>query len=289
MSVTPFDANLKLDLSSFESFLNWQIESGISGIIILGSTGEFLSVDDKERNTLIKSAVSIINNRVPLLVGTGAESSKQGVGYCLEAEDLGADGFLIIPPFYSTPTEQELVFHFQSIAGKVQSPIMLYNNPATSNVDMRPDLLSKLSNFNHIEYVKESTMDVTRVRDIHILSKGNLKVFGGILGFESFVNGACGWTSVAANVMPEKCNLIYTLVEKGEIKKAFEIYKRIVPLLQLVGQNRYVSATKYLLQLMGRSAGNPRQPRLPLPTKEKAWARNVYENVIKQQNKFEGK
>jgi 4-hydroxy-tetrahydrodipicolinate synthase len=142
---------------------------------------------------------------------------------------------------------------------------MVYNNPATANVDLLPPLLARLAGIENVRYVKESTMDVTRVRDITLLSGGKLAVFGGIMGFESFLEGAKGWVSVASNVVPRETAEIYTRVKAGDIAGAWDVYMRILPIIRFVGGIWYVGGTKALLNAMGLPVGNPRPPRLPAP------------------------
>ena len=187
---------------------------------------------------------------------------------------------LIIPPFYSTPTEDELYQHYKTIGESISIPVMLYNNPATSNVDMLPPLVARLSEIDNVSYIKESTMDATRVRDIIRLSAGRMSVFGGIMGYESFMNGAVGWTAVGCNLMPREFSDMYRLsVEERDIEAASSLYDRIKPLIDLVGQDRYVGATKCALALMGLPAGPPRPPRLPATDDTRAWVERVVDDL----------
>jgi 4-hydroxy-tetrahydrodipicolinate synthase len=201
---------------------------------------------------------------VPVLIGAGAERTEDAMDKARMARDIGADGTMIIPPFYSTPTEAELMRHYERIAGATDLPIMLYNNPATANVDLTPPLVARLSEIEHVDYIKESTMDVTRVRDILDLSGGRMSVFGGIMGFESFVNGAVGWVAVGSNVMPSAFARLFTLTaDTKDYDAARALYAEVLPIIRLVGGHRYVSASKAALNLLGFAVGDPRAPRLP--------------------------
>ena len=251
--VTAFDAEGGLDLDSQARFTDWQIREGIHGLIPLGSTGEFLSLDEAERRALAKCVIDVAAGRVPVLIGAGAERTEDVIRNCRMAEELGASGTMVIPPFYSTPTEEELITHYARIAASTTLPIMVYNNPATANVDLTPSFVARLSEIEGIDYIKESTMDVTRVRDIIELCDGRMSVFGGIMGFESFVEGAEGWVAVGSNILPAA---------------SAKLYRRILPVIRLVGGHRYVSATKAALGMMGFPMGAPRAPRLPLPEAE---------------------
>tara|TARA_Y200000002_G_scaffold316787_1_gene275232 strand:+ start:2203 stop:3096 length:894 start_codon:yes stop_codon:yes gene_type:complete len=267
--VTAFDNNGRIDLDAQARFTEWQVGNGIHGLIPLGSTGEFLSMSFSERKAIAECVIKTVNGRVPVLVGAGAESTEEVIDNVEMAENLGADGTMIIPPFYSTPTSMELLKHFERISQSATKPIMLYNNPATSNVDLTPDLVADLSHFQHIDYIKESTMDVTRVRDILELSEGRMNVFGGIMGYESFLSGACGWVAVGSNIMPKEFSLLFSCAYKDkDLNEARRIYKKLLPIIRLVGGHRYVSATKAALMEIGQSVGLPRSPRLPLPDSE---------------------
>ena len=267
--VTAFDADGRIDLDAQSRFVNWQVEQGIHGLIPLGSTGEFLSLSFSEKKELTDCVIKSVDGRVPVLAGAGAESTDEVIRNLEMAEDLGADGTMIIPPFYSTPTRSELIRHFERISEKASKPIMLYNNPATANVDLTPDIVAELSYFPHIDFIKESTMDVTRIRDILEFSAGRMKVFGGIMGYESILSGACGWVAVGSNIMPKDFSELFVYSQNDkDLDAAREIYKKILPIIRLVGGHRYVSATKAALIEIGQPVGLPRPPRLPLPSSE---------------------
>jgi 4-hydroxy-tetrahydrodipicolinate synthase len=214
--------------------------------------------------------------RVPVLIGTGAEDTREVVRLSREAESLGADGVMIIPPFYSTPTWDECYVHYRTVADAISIPIMVYNNPATANLDIMPALVARLAEIDNVGYIKESTLEVTRVRDIIRLCGDRMTVFGGILGFESFVEGAQGWVAVGSNAMPRALADIYNLtVTQGDINGARELYLSVLPLIEFVAGHRYVSGSKALLNLMGFAAGQPRPPRLPLPDEDMVKAREL--------------
>ena len=279
--VTPFSEDgRQVDENAIRRFVEWQIQHGVHGLIPVASTGEFLSLTDAERRRVAELVIDQADGRVPILIGAGAENTWDVVRYSREAQDLGADGVLIIPPFYSTPTDDELYEHYATVGAAISIPIMLYNNPATSNVDMLPPLVARLSEIDNVSYIKESTMDATRVRDILRLSNGRMSVFGGIMGFESFMNGATGWTAVGCNLMPTEFSDLYRLcVESRDIDAASTLYDKLKPVIDLVGQDRYVSATKSALGLMGLPVGPPRPPRLPARDDLLARVRRVVDDL----------
>jgi 4-hydroxy-tetrahydrodipicolinate synthase len=274
--ITPFDELQCFDEARMRSFVDWQIEQGIQGLVPLGSTGEFLSMSDEERHKVAQTVIEQAAGRVPVLVGTGAESTEDVIRYSQDAEKLGADGLLIIPPFYCNPTEDELFEHFRRVGDAVSIPIMIYNNPNAANVDMSPKTVARLSTIDNVLYIKESTLEITRVRDIIRLCGDSITVFGGVLGFESFLAGAKGWIAVGSNVMPAEFAQIYTATEiEKDLDKARKIYQRILPVIDFVFGHRYVSGTKTLLAEMGLSVGAPRSPRLPSPPEDVKWAKDI--------------
>jgi len=269
--VTPFDADGAVDLKALAALTEWQIAEGIHGLIPLGSTGEFLSLTEAEREAVAACVIETAAGRVPVLVGAGAEWTDDAVRASLMAQRRGADGVMIIPPFYSSPTEDELFAHYSRIAARLSIPIMLYNNPATANVDLTPPIIARLSTIDGVDYVKESTLEVTRIRDILELCGDRMTVFGGILGFESFVEGAEGWVSVGSNVMPGAFARLFALTaDAQDYDAARALYRRILPVIRMVGGHAYVTATKAALEMMGRPVGGPRPPRLPATEAERA-------------------
>ncbi|MCX5512568.1 dihydrodipicolinate synthase family protein [Kaistia algarum] len=267
--ITPFDTEGRVDLAATANFVDWQITEGIHGLVPLGSTGEFLSMTDDERAAVAETVIRKAAGRVPVLIGTGAESTDDVIRYSRQAESLGADGVMIIPPFYSTPTEDELFEHYRRIGAAIGLPIMIYNNPATANVDLTPRIVERLSRIDNVRYIKESTMDVTRIRDILEFCGDRMTVFGGIMGFESFLEGAAGWIAVGSNIMPKEMAQLFSLwADHRDYDGAKALYHRMLPVIRLVAGHRYVSGTKAALAMMGRSVGDPRPPRLPLPSAE---------------------
>jgi 4-hydroxy-tetrahydrodipicolinate synthase len=269
--VTPFVGDgSAIDQAALRQLVNWQIDEGIHGLIPLGSTGEFLSLSREERREVTEICVHEARGRVPVLIGTGAEATFDAIELSREAESFGADGVMIIPPFYSTPTPDELFEHYRRIGEAISVPIMVYNNPATANVDLTPQILARLAHIDAVTMVKESTLEVTRVRDIIDLCGDRLAVFAGILGYESFWLGAQGWVAVCSNLMPRASADMFNLVaDDCDRDQALALYKRMLPIIRWVGGHRYVSATKTAFGIMGLAVGEPRPPRLPLPDDER--------------------
>ncbi len=275
--VTPFTADgASVDLEALKRLVEFQIAEGIHGLIPLGSTGEFLSVTPDERTAIVETTVRAAAGRVPVLIGTGAEWTRDAVTMSREAEALGADGVMIIPPFYSVPTEDELYVHYKAVADAISIPIMVYNNPATANVDLLPAFVARLSTIPNCCYIKESTLDVTRVRDIVRMCGERMTVFAGVLGFESFWLGAEGWVAVCSNLAPRlSAQLFEASVDRRDLDEGTAVHRKLLPLLPFVGGPRYVAGTKAAFEMMGMPMGPPRAPRLPLPEGDRPALRKV--------------
>jgi|TARA_B100000678_G_scaffold210884_1_gene178455 4-hydroxy-tetrahydrodipicolinate synthase len=265
--VTPFSEDgSKVDHSTLRRFVDWQISNGVPGLIPLGSTGEFLSIADEERREIVTTIIQQVDGRVPVLVGTADEWTDKAVRYSREAEELGASGVMVVPPYYASPTEDELYAHYQRISDAISIPIMVYNNPNTANVDLTPDLLARLSQIENVDYVKESSGDISRIREIDRLSEGRMTVFAGYHAFDSFLLGAKGYVSVCGNIVPKLSSDLYKLViEESDAASGRELYHRLLPLLDAISGDLYVSATKAALELVGMPVGIPRMPRLRVP------------------------
>ena len=267
---TPFTpGGHTIDTAALRRLVDWQIESGSHGLIPLGSTGEFLSVSDDERRQVVETVVEAAGGRVPVLIGTADEWTDKAVRYSLEAQAIGADGLMIISPYYSSPTEDELFEHFRRISEAVNIPIMVYNNPNTANVDLRPEFVARLGTLENVRYIKESSGDISRVREIHRISD-RVSVFAGYHPFESLAAGAKGYVSVIGNFLPAESAAVCDLMDKGRHDEALRLYNRMIPLLNAIAGDKYVSATKCAMAAVGMPIGDPRPPRLALPNEDAA-------------------
>ena len=229
VTITPFSEDgRKLDLGAWKKFLDWQLMEGVPGIIILGTTGEFLTISDEERSRFVEATVKHIKKRIPVLVGSMNAYTPNAVRYSREAEELGADGLMIIPPYYYTPTDDEIFAYYKAICEKVSIPIMLYNNPYTSNVDMSVKLVGRLTAaFEQIRYIKEASQDMARVYDIVEETKGVMNVFAGQRIVESYLYGAVGYVNPYGNYMPKASTLICDYCAAGRWEDAKKIERHI--------------------------------------------------------------
>ncbi|MHC4436439.1 MAG: 4-hydroxy-tetrahydrodipicolinate synthase [Planctomycetota bacterium] len=263
--VTPMTVDEEVDYQTLGEFVNYLIEEGgLQGLIPLGSTGEYYALSDQEREAVVKTTLAATAGRVPVLVGTNGGSTRQIIAYSRQAETLGAAGLLLAAPYYSLPTPDELYRHFKRINDAVGIPIMLYNYPGRTGVDMTPDLIERLAELDNIQYVKESTGDATRVSEIIRRCGEQIKVFCGCdtLALESFMMGAVGWVGGVVNALPKAHVRLFELaVENKDFMAARKLYYKLLPVLSLMeGAGQYTQFVKAACAMNGHPVGPPRRP-----------------------------
>ena len=266
VTITPFtEDGSAIDVAAWKRFLDWQMDVGVPGVIILGTTGEFLTVSDDERRELVETTVNHIGGRIKVLVGTMNAHTPNAVRYSAEAQELGADGLMIIPPYYYTPTEDEIFNYYKAICEAVELPIMLYNNPFTSNVDMSAKLVARLTRaFEQVRYIKEASMDVGRVHDIIEATDGVMNVFAGERVVESYALGAIGYVNPYGNYIPRASWIFCEYAAKGMWDEAKAIQRKIDAMQEIIGEGHptygHQCYSKALAAAAGYQVGDVRPP-----------------------------
>jgi 4-hydroxy-tetrahydrodipicolinate synthase len=259
VTITPFtEDGSAVDVEAWNGFLDWQLEVGVPGIIVLGTTGEFLTVSDEERRLLVGTAVEHVAGRIPVLVGAMNASTTRAVRNAREAEELGADGLMILPPYYYTPTEDEIFGYYRAICDAVSLPIMLYNNPVTSNVDMSAKLVGRLTRaFENIRYIKEASMDVGRVYDVIEETEGVMNVFAGERIVESFTLGAVGYVNPYGNYIPRASHRIWDYLVEGRLDDARAVQRLITELDHIIAEGHPTYGHQCYSKALAAAAGHP--------------------------------
>ena len=272
--VTPMHEDETVNFNGLAENIEKFIQEGVAGLCINGSTGEFVSLTKEERFQAVETAVAQVKGRVPLIVGTAAETTADAIEYTRQAEKAGADTALLINSYYAHPTEEEIYAHFKAVAESVKIPVMIYNNPFTSGVDISTETLLKVGrDVPNITHIKESSGDIRKARDIARQGEGDIQVFCGSeeLVLESFFVGATGWISVAGNIAPRLVTDIYESYQAGDLDQAWKLYDRLLPLCEfLEGSGKYVQIAKRSMELKGWAGGPCRKPRMPLTAEEDA-------------------
>jgi 4-hydroxy-tetrahydrodipicolinate synthase len=259
VTITPFtEDGSAIDVEAWKGFLGWQLEVGVPGVIVLGTTGEFLTVSDEERRLLVGTAIEHVAGRIPVLVGAMNASTARAVRNAREAEELGADGLMILPPYYYTPTEDEIFGYYRAICEAVSLPIMLYNNPVTSNVDMSAKLVGRLTRaFENIRYIKEASMDVGRVYDVIEETEGVMNVFAGERIVESFTLGAVGYVNPYGNYIPRASYRIWDYLVQGRVDDARRVQRLINEIDHIIAEGHPTYGHQCYSKALAAAAGHP--------------------------------
>lgn len=260
--VTPFK-NGKIDETSLRNLVNWHIDEGTHGIVPVGTTGESPTLDHSEHREVVEIVIDQVNNRVPVIAGAGSNSTSEAISLLMHAESVGADAALIVTPYYNKPTQEGLYEHFKAIdKASMGIPIMIYNIPPRSIVDMSVEVMGKLSNLENIIGVKDATSDLSRVEKQKNQCKDGFLQFSGedITAFEFMKNGGNGCISVTANVLPKLCSDFQNLCIEGNYDEALKIHKKLEPMHNALFIETSPSPVKYVLSKMGRIEDELRLP-----------------------------
>lgn len=267
VSVTPYLQNGDLDEPAFTSLMQMFVDDGVQGIIVAGSTGEWYTMRDDERVELFKLARKAIPDSVQLLAGTSAIGTRETVELCAEAKNIGCDGAMVLPSPYALPNEKEILNHFASIS-EVGLPIMVYNNPGRTQITITPSMANSLADLSSVVALKDSSKDLYALSAV-IRAVGNeLAVFSGLEPYARAVidRGAVGIVSMCTNFMGAQAVELYQLAVNGSKEEAIALERTIDEIYEafyLGGNSPYV-IIKECMNLMGRQAGFPRLPHLPL-------------------------
>lgn len=266
--VTPFTADgEQVDTGSLAGLVEQLVTTGAHAIAPLGSTGESAYLTEAEFDLVVDVTVNVVDGRVPVIVGASDLTTANTIRRARHAQKAGADALMILPVSYWKLTDREIARHYTAVGAAVDLPIMAYNNPATSGVDMSPELLVQMfDDVDNLLMVKESTGDLTRMQRIKELSGGALPFYNGSnpLVLDALTEGASGWCTAAPNLRPQPCLDLYAAVRAGDPELAKKIYDDLAPLLRFIVAGGLPTTVKAGLELLGTGVGNPRPPLLPL-------------------------
>jgi len=279
--ITPF-GEAGIDVDRLAGLVDTMVDAGVHAIAPLGSTGESAYLSFDEWKTVVDATVAAVAGRVPVVVGSSDLTTAGTVARAEYAQQAGATAVMVIPVSYWALNEREIVQHYTSVSDAISIPIMAYNNPATSGIDMSPTLLNHMfESIANVKMVKESTGDIQRMLDLKQLSSGELPFYNGSnpLVLKALLAGASGWCTAAPCLRPAPVIALYEAVAAGDTARATEIYEELLPLLSFIVSKGLPTAVKSGLDMLGEPAGVPRLPLLPLDAEDRTQLESILAHV----------
>ena len=273
-----------LDLDGTARHAAELIESGVAGIIFLGSLGENQSLSADEKRRVLQAMVESVNGRVPVLSGVAESSTVEACRYARDGERLGLDGFMLMPPMiYMSPDARETLAHLRAVAGATGLPIMIYNNPISYGNDITPELFARLADQKSFVALKESSANTRRITDIRNAVGDRYAIFTGVddLVLECAILGIDGWVAGSGIGFPDENQYFWELTRHGDWEQARKLYRWFTPLLHLDTHPKFVQYIKLAVQECGLGAEWVRAPRLPLVGEERKQILKVIRDGIK--------
>jgi 4-hydroxy-tetrahydrodipicolinate synthase len=278
--VTPFKKG-KFDEKAYGDLIEWHIAQGTNAIVPCGTTGESATLDYKEHYRVIDFAVKAVNKRVPVIAGTGANSTAETIEITRHAKQSGADAALLVAPYYNKPTQEGLYRHYKTIAKEVNIPIVLYNVPGRTAVNILPSTVARLSEIKNIVAIKEATGDMKQVSEVIRLCGDNITVISGddFTTLTLMALGGKGVISVSANVSPKDVSTMCSLMLKGKYDKARELHYKLEPLNAAMFFETNPIPVKTALAMMGKIKEEFRLPLCEMAPANKDKLKKVLKNL----------
>jgi len=279
--VTPMHEDGELDLGALRSLIDFHVNQGTDGIVIVGTTGESPTVDVEEHCRLIRTTVEHVAGRIPVIAGTGANSTSEALDLTRQAKQLGADACLLVAPYYNKPTQEGLYQHFRTIAEAVDIPQILYNVPSRTGCDLGNDTVLRLAQLPCIVGIKDATGNIERGTDLILRAPSRFAVYSGddASGLALMLMGGKGVISVTANVAPRLMHEMCRAAFEGNIAEARSINGRLFPLHQKLFVEANPIPVKWALHEMGLIGPGIRLPMVPLSTQYHEVVRNAMQHA----------
>lgn len=261
--VTPFDKYGNIDYKALKKLIEFQIENETDAIIICGTTGESATLSYDEHLKVIKECINYVKGRIPVIAGTGSNCTKSAIRMAQEAENLGANGLLIVTPYYNGTTQKGLINHYTAIAGKVEIPIILYNVPSRTGINIEPETVEKIiKNTSNVKAIKEASGNISQIAQIKELLGDEIDIYSGnddqIIPILSL--GGIGVISVLANIMPKETHEMVMNYLEGNIELSRNEQLKTLKLIRALFKEKNPIPVKKALELMGMINGTLREP-----------------------------
>lgn len=261
--ITPFDSKGRLDRKALEKLVEWHIEEGTDGIVCSATTGEGTTLSEREKKRVAEICIRTAKGRIPIIVGTGTPDTRQSVHLTEQMQKLGADGCLVVTPYYNKPSQRGCILHFQEVA-KVGLPVIVYHNPGRAVVRLEAETIAALHQIPGIAALKESSSDLEFVRKIRKLCSIPILSGDDHLTFETIREGGKGAISVVGNVIPKGWKGMIRLALEGKWEKAAELSDKYLPLCKALFLETNPQGVKFAMAWMGKAQGVLRLPLVPV-------------------------
>ncbi len=268
--VTPFK-NGEVDEDALRALIDFQIEAGIDGLVPCGSSGESATLSHTEHQRVVEIVVEAAAGRVPVVAGTGSNSTREAIGFTQHAKDAGADGALLLSPYYNKPTQEGIYAHYAAIAKETAFPLVIYNIPGRTASNILPETIGRLARLDHIVGIKEASGDIDQIAHVVDATPDDFTVLSGddSLLLPVLAVGGRGAIAVTANIVPRQLRAVVAAVAEGDLPRAREIYYELLPLFDVLFCETNPIPVKAALALMGRIGEEIRLPLLPITAANK--------------------
>jgi 4-hydroxy-tetrahydrodipicolinate synthase len=269
--ITPFDHNGEVDFNATKNLVNYLIANGSDGLVINGTTGESPTLTTDEKVDLFKYVVQIVNGRVPVIAGTGSNNTKASIQLTSLAEAAGVDGIMLVAPYYNKPSQEGMYQHFKAIAETTSLPVMLYNIPGRSSVNMSVETIVRLSHIDNIVSIKEASGDLDAMAEIISKTPNDFSVYSGddALTLPLLAIGGTGIISVSSHIIGNEMQDMINQFKNGDVSGAATLHRNLLPIMKAMFAAPNPTPVKAALNMKGIPVGDVRLPLIPLNNEEK--------------------
>lgn len=279
--VTPFDQNGEIDFNATRKLVNHLIANGTEGLVVAGTTGESPTLTMEEKLSLFQFVVEIVAGRVPVIAGTGTNNTRSSIRLTKQAEEIGVDGVLLVVPYYNKPSQEGLYQHFKAIAESTTLPVMLYNIPGRSVINMSVDTVVRLSQLDNIVAIKDASANLDEMAEIISRTADDFDVYSGDDGvtLPLLAIGGTGVVSVASHVIGNEMQEMINGFKNGRLQEASAAHRRLLPLMRALFAQPSPAPVKAALNMTGIHVGSVRLPMIPLTEAEKETLQTIMSAV----------
>ncbi|CAM5219255.1 4-hydroxy-tetrahydrodipicolinate synthase OS=Ureibacillus acetophenoni OX=614649 GN=dapA PE=3 SV=1 [Ureibacillus acetophenoni] len=283
--VTPFDEQGEIDWQATENLINYLIANGTDGLVVSGTTGESPTLSDEEKIQLFRFAVKVVDGRIPVIAGTGSYNTRASIELTKQAENAGVDGIMLVTPYYNKPSQEGMYEHFKAIAAETTLPIILYNIPGRSVVNLSVDTVVELSKIKNIVAIKEASGDLSAMSEMIERTRDGFSLYSGDDGLTIPVLsiGGTGVISVASHIIGNEMQAMVKKFQLGNFQEAARDHRRLLPVMKILFATPNPTSVKAALNLNGIPVGGVRLPMTPLNNEQLVSLQRVLDNHLQNE------